>query len=528
MRFSPGFLMPRSLRARLILLILGSVLLTQAATLVTVSYFRHKFMEDVAIGYIVTTIRTLRAAVSQVPAEDRADFVRTASQNQWRLWSRVLPAEAKLQRFNGKRPPPAPRSAPRPPPPPPAASDSQIHGPPPPPPPEVRGDDRDGDGAQGDRPNAQRDGDRTREHAERDRRGQPEPDDIRRDLRVLVQQLNERLNDGTRVALSRGPTPEIFISLAPNPATEDAPRLREWLVIPLDRLDPPVATPFIAAWLGGLGLLLLLAVGFSWHITRPITRLADAADQLAAGQPQRVEPSGPHETRALGERFNAMLDALAESDSVRRTLLSGLPHDLKGPLSRMWLRIEMADDSKLKEGLRADLQDMQHMVDQFIGFVRGTDPAAYRYAPIVLADWLTERVGAWQGAGTEIGLAADADASALVVQADAVALGRLLDNLIGNALNHGAPPVDIALRHEDGQAVLDVADHGPGIVPERRQEALRPFSRLDDARTRTGSVGLGLALAEAIARAHGGSLELRQAESGGLCVRVRLPLSAAQ
>ena len=150
--------------------------------------------------------------------------------------------------------------------------------------------------------------------------------------------------------------------------------------------------------------MLLLAVGFSWHITRPITRLADAADRLAAGQPQRVEPSGPHETRALGVRFNAMLDALAESDSVRRTLLSGLPHDLKGPLSRMWLRIELADDSKLKEGLRTDLQDMQHMVDQFIGFVRGTDPAAYRYAPIVLSDWLTERVGAWQGAGTDIHL----------------------------------------------------------------------------------------------------------------------------
>ncbi len=112
-----------------------------------------------------------------------------------------------------------------------------------------------------------------------------------------------------------------------------------------------------------------------------------------------------------------------------------------------------------------------------------------------------------------------------MVQADAVALGRLLDNLIGNALNHGAPPVDVTLSREGRYAVLDVADHGAGIAPERRREALRPFSRLDDARTRTGSVGLGLALAEAIARAHGGSLELRAADSGGLCVRVRLPLS---
>ena len=122
---------------------------------------------------------------------------------------------------------------------------------------------------------------------------------------------------------------------------------------------------------------------------------------------------------------------------MRRTLLAGLPHDLKA-LSRMWLRIELADDSKLKDGLRADLQDMQHMVDQFIGFVRGTDPAAYRYASMALQDWLGERVRAWQGAGTDIRLHGAED-PALVVQADAVALGRLLDNLIGNALNHGAP-----------------------------------------------------------------------------------------
>ncbi|WP_459617176.1 sensor histidine kinase RisK [Bordetella sp. 2513F-2] len=458
-------LLPRSLRARLVLLVLGAVLLAQAATLTAVSYFRDKFMEDVAIGYITTTIRTLRAAVSQVPAEERAEFVRVASQNQWRLWSRGLPAEARLQR-RFDRPPPPPR-----------------------------------------------------------RDGRPEVDDVRRNLRGLVHELNERLNDGTRVALSRGPRPEIFISLAPNPASEDAPLLREWLVIPLERLDPPVATPLVVMWLGGLGLVLLLAAGFSWHITRPITRLADAADRLAAGQPQRVEPSGPHETRVLGERFNAMLDALSEADSVRRTLLSGLPHDLKGPLSRMWLRIELADDSALKEGLRKDLQDMQHMVDQFIGFVRGTDPAAYRYAPLALGEWLTERVAAWQGAGTDVALHG-ADEAHLSIQGDAVALGRLLDNLIGNALHHGAPPIVVQLRQEGDKAVLEVMDHGAGIAPERRQEALRPFARLDDARTRTGNVGLGLALAEAIARAHGGGLELLQAPTGGLLARVTLPVSA--
>ena len=191
----------------------------------------------------------------------------------------------------------------------------------------------------------------------------------------------------------------------------------------------------------------------------------------------------------------------------------------------MWLRIELADDSKLKDGLRADLQDMQHMVDQFIGFVRGTDPAAYRYASMALQDWLGERVRAWQGAGTDIRLHGAED-PALVVQADAVALGRLLDNLIGNALNHGAPRSTSPCTRKVATRCWTWPTTGRSIAPERRRRP-RPFSRLDDARTRTGSVGLGLALAEAIARAHGGSLELLQAETGGLCVRVRLPLSDA-
>ena len=188
----------------------------------------------------------------------------------------------------------------------------------------------------------------------------------------------------------------------------------------------------------------------------------------------------------------------------------------------MWLRIELADDSKLKDGLRADLQDMQHMVDQFIGFVRGTDPAAYRYASMALQDWLGERVRAWQGAGTDIRLHGAED-PALVVQADAVALGRLLDNLIGNALNHGAPRSTSPCTRKVATRCWTWPTTGRASRPSAAA-ALRPFSRLDDARTRTGSVGLGLALAGAIARAHGGSLELLQAETGGLCVRVRLPV----
>lgn len=449
----------------MVLLILGTILLVQAASIATVSYYRKQFTEKVAVQFTATTIRTLRASLAQVPADERADFVRNASKNEWHLRSRSLPSDARQE---GRQ---AYRQA---------------------------------------------------EH----RHVTQSSNDIRDDLKSFVKALNAQLADGTRVALSRGPQPQLYISLLPDSQTADTRHSREWLVIPLERISPSVATPLILIWSGALGLFLLISAAFSWHITRPLTRLAKAADQLAAGQPQRVNPSGPTETRILGERFNAMLDALAESSAVRRTLLAGLPHDLKGPLSRMWLRIEMVDDSTFKDGMRKDIQDMQRMVNQFISFVRGSDPGTYHFTPLALNSWLEEQTAAWEGAGSAVQLV-QLWAQPLTLDADRVALGRLLDNLITNALNHGMPPVEIALAADADFAVITVADHGPGIEPGRRTEALRPFSRLDDARTLTGSVGLGLALADAIARAHGGTLTLGERESGGLKVTIKLPLTRA-
>ncbi|HUH88098.1 MAG TPA: ATP-binding protein [Pusillimonas sp.] len=458
---------PSSLRARLVLLTLATILLVQAGTMASVSHFRNQYTETVTVEIVSTTIRTLRAALAEIPSGERADFVREASRNEWRLWSRTLPSGAELER----------------------------------------------------RPR------RIQEDGRHDPRKPPPHDDLRRDLRNLVDALNLRLDDGTRVALSRGPTPRIYISLQPDEQMDAAAQApREWLVIPLDKLSPPVATPLVVIWLAGMGVILLLSAAFSWHITRPLTRLAKAADQLAAGQPQRVVPAGPSETRTLGERFNAMLDALNESDAVRRTLLAGLPHDLKGPLSRMWLRIEMIDEAGLKDGLRHDLQDMQRMVDQFIGFVRGTDPSNYRFTPLDAGAWLQEHVGTWESAGSAVTLC-EPIPEGVVLHADGFALGRLLDNLITNAMNYAAPPIEVSLAATATHAVITVSDHGPGISEERRIEALRPFSRLDDARTLTGSVGLGLALCNSIALAHGGSLALHQADSGGLKVSVTLPLA---
>lgn len=455
------------------LLVLAAVLAGQAATLYLVSVYQRDHAQTVALDLLATTIRTLQYSMEHVPPPERAEFVRQASQGQWRMWSNPLPNEARLQRRAARNEQAATRM-PQP-----------------------------------------REGQAPREEFA--------TDDVRHGLVRLIGRLNNRLSGDSRVALSRGPIPEIYISLT-RPNETELPRHREWLVIPLDRIDPPVATSLVIWWLSGLALLLLLATWFSWHITRPVTRLVDATDRLAAGKPARVTPAGPAEIKRLGERFNAMLDALSHSEATRRTLLAGLPHDLKAPLSRMWLRIEMSDDLSLKDGMRKDLQDMQQMVDQFIQYLRGSDPATYHFATFALNDWVAERVANWSGTRNEVSLA-NTPAS-VMVNADGVALSRLLDNLISNALHHGAPPVEVSLKVVENWAVLTVIDHGPGIPPERRAEAVKPFVRLDEARTRTGNVGLGLALVEAIAQAHGGTLTLGQAaEHGGLKVELRLPLA---
>ena len=516
------FLWPESLRTRLVLLVLLTLAAAQAATLYSITVYQRDHARAVAINLIATTIRTLHHSIDNMPPEERADFVRQASGGQWRLWSRALPDDARLQRRpvwrdgQNARPPQG------------AGSETGAGGPParPAPPPGAPGPMA-GTGSEatplppGSAPGAQPM--RTGPNAGRgpaNANDEP-PDEVRRTLGAVVGQLNAQLGRDARVALSRGPKPEIFISFAPS-MYQGKPGPREWLVIPIDRLDPPISVELVAWWSAGLMLVIAVAIWFSWHITRPITLLVQATDQLAAGNPQRVSPAGPTETRMLGERFNAMIDTLAEAESTRRTLLAGLPHDLKGPLSRMWLRIEMADDKTLKEGMRSDLQDMQHMVDQFIGYLRGTDVATYRFDPIALDEWVNERVASWSGANSGVQLLGK-PAPALV-NGDSVALARLLDNLVSNALHHGAVPVNVSLNVQDQWAVLRVSDHGQGIPIDQRADAVRPFVRLDAARTRSGNVGLGLAVADVIARAHGGSLSLGQGSEGGLQVEVRLPI----
>jgi two-component system osmolarity sensor histidine kinase EnvZ len=447
-----AWLLPRTLRTRLIGLILVAVLLTQALTLYAVTVYQRHQLQVVATNLLVTSITTLQSAIAMIAPPDRAMFVQQASSGQWQLLQTKPPARARFLSADGLRP----------------AADGHTHA-------------------------------------------------IRHSLRRLSRDINRALGSTHQVAVTAGPQPYLYVSI-------DQSGPAQWLRIPLDRVDPPVTTPMMVWWLAALALLLLVAAGFSWHITRPITRLVKATDQLALGQPEPVVPSGPVETQRLGERFNAMLQSLQQARQAQQTLLAGLPHDLKGPLSRMALRIEMTDDEMLKLGLKRDLKDMQRMVEQFLDFMRGQDVDRLTMVPLRMDEWLIAQLTEEQRLGKPITFSVMPGKRPVVIRADAQALRRLLLNLVDNALTHGEPPVEVSLHQLNTEVVLRVSDHGQGIDPADYQRAFEPFERLDRARTSTGSVGLGLSLVKGLAIAHGGRVELGPAAQGGLQVSVFFPL----
>lgn len=446
-----------SLRSRLILLVLVTLLIAQALTVYVMVTYQRNELQTTAANLLVTSITTLKSAISMVRPERQAMFVHHTSQGQWRLMDEPPPRSARFHTAAGLEP---------------------------------------GQSDAGD------------------------SESIRRSLRALSREVNRALGSTARVAVSAGVQPYLYVSLGQTPG--QAP----WLRIPLDRIDPPVRVPFVLWWLGALFVLAMVALWFSWHITRPMTRLVKATDMLAKGRPEPVTPSGPTETRRLGEHFNAMLESLAQTQQTQQTLLAGLPHDLKGPMARMALRIEMSEDQALKEGLQRDLADMQHMTEQFLDFLRGQDISRLRLEPMRLDSWLQDQINERVQLGQDIKLMGDLPVTQ--VSADQSALQRLLNNLIDNALTHGQPPVEIHLEPVDGKfACLNVSDHGAGLEPGQYAQAFKPFERIDVARSRSGNVGLGLALVKGIAIAHGGSVSLAAHPSGGLTVQVKLPLAGS-
>lgn len=276
----------------------------------------------------------------------------------------------------------------------------------------------------------------------------------------------------------------------------------------------------LLVWMVVLGAFMtLIAYSYLRNQLRPIKRLAAAAAEYGRGNIVTYYPSGANEVRAAGLAFLDMRDRIERQTQTRTMMLSGVSHDLRTPLTRLRLGLGLLDGEDVAPLVR-DVDDMQHLLDGFLDFARGdaegeaepTDPIAL--AHLILADAV--RMGQAVSAGEMTGDG--------LVNLRPLAIRRAIENLIGNGLRYGAE-ARLSVTVTQRAAVFCVEDDGPGIPADLRENAVRPFTRLDPSRNQDlgSGVGLGLAIVEDIARVHGGVLRLGESDDlGGLKAEIVL------
>ncbi|MGJ6966277.1 sensor histidine kinase [Streptosporangium sp. G11] len=319
----------------------------------------------------------------------------------------------------------------------------------------------------------------------------------------------------------------------------------------------------------GTPLLLVLLAGASWVIIggtlRPIAALRRGADEITdTARSRRLPvPEARDEVHSLATTLNAMLARLEKAGIRQRALVSDAAHELRSPLASIRLQLEVAlghpegqDWRETAEGVLEDTMRLSRLAEDLLSLARlderGGTPA--RGEPVELdqlvpqtveryGDAVTVRIADVPVSGSESGqgarrngsgngpgngpgaVAGEPEGGPIRVTGDALDLGRVLVNLVDNALRHNSAPVVVELRAEGADAVLTVTDDGPGIPEADRERVFDRFTRLDSARSRDeGGAGLGLAIVRETVHAHGGAVHLEDARPGLRAV-VRLPLS---
>lgn len=270
-------------------------------------------------------------------------------------------------------------------------------------------------------------------------------------------------------------------------------------------------------WVLGFGLLLLAtAFAFLRNQVRSILQLTEAAKAFGRGQDMaQFRPSGATEVRDAARAVLDMKRKLTAFAEQRTALLNGVSHDLRTPLTRLKLQLAMMEKSDDTDAAQRDLSQMSAMLDEYLAFARGEE--VEQSDEVNLANLVAEVAGQ---AERPVNIRILEPAT---VQGRPLALRRAITNLISNALSYGQR-VEVALRTGPAGADLVIDDDGPGIPLDRREEAFKPFTRLDEGRSQNiAGTGLGLALARDTARAHGGDVRLETSPLGGLRARLRLP-----
>ena len=343
-------------------------------------------------------------------------------------------------------------------------------------------------------------------------------------LKVVVRKLKERLGENTIVITDHYGIPGLWVSFS---IDQD----EFWVVIPT-----PGDRPFPWHWIGwGIivaGLSIIGAYATATRINRPLNLLIQATKQLKKGEfPKKLPLDSVTEFRTMSQTFNEMSESLSKVDQERKVLLAGVSHDIRTPLTRLRIAIEMLPKkiaSKLKKSMEEDIFEIDNILNQFIEYVRGYNQEAT--VTTNLSEFFSHMKKQHQILNRNIVFVSNLKIP-IFYDIKPISFRRLFDNLINNAFSYSTGEVVITIRKHKENISISVLDDGPGIPPDQIQRLLKPFERFDvismnkkQIADNRESCGLGLAIVDKITEAHNGKLVISNRAKTGLEVKIILPL----
>jgi two-component system osmolarity sensor histidine kinase EnvZ len=296
-----------------------------------------------------------------------------------------------------------------------------------------------------------------------------------------------------------------------------------WLATPMTEFKADWGNNLLAVLVVVILLTLLGAFLIARVVKKPLNQLTDAAEKLGQGKiPKPIEEQGTSEFKTMARTFNKMSEDIQKLADDRNLMLAGISHDLRTPLARVRLALDMIDDkidNNLYEGMVQDIEDIDKIVGQFLTFVRDGVDEPFTYEDV---NKIVEHTASgFRLEGKHIELDLGRVEKSMVKP---IALHRLLMNLINNAWLYGKQDVEVTTSMNGHHLYIEVKDRGDGIAAEDIERLKQPFTRLDTSRSDTKGAGLGLAIVDRIVQWHHGKLDLFSRNGGGLHVRVTIPV----
>ena len=352
----------------------------------------------------------------------------------------------------------------------------------------------------------------------------PLPDEIF--LTMVVKKIKQDLGEDTIVTLNHYDIPGIWVSFEIGDGLF-------WAVIPRNVFD----RPFPWHWIGWGIVVFLVSISGAYFLTtrinKPLNLLINATSKLKKGLPfKKIPEDTATEFKEVTKAFNEMASNLAKSENERRFIMGSVSHDIRTPLTRMKLSLEMLPKKSafLKERMDQDIDEINQIINQFLDFVRGFDDEPI--SSLNFGNFLTELKKQHAILGHDLKISKITRSKDipknLFIDVRPLAFKRLFDNLINNGVKFSkSNKIELVAKLYDEKIEINVLDNGPGIPKAQREKLLEPFERLDQARGSIGGSGLGLAIANRIVMVHNGKLELINRRTGGLNVKLTFPLIKA-